>query len=262
MPFADLKHARIHYEWTGQSNATVARPVLVLSHALGADLSMWRHQTNALANDFSMLCFDTRGHGSSSTPDGPYTVDDLGEDVLELLSALKISHFSFCGLSMGGLIGQWLGVNAGHRLRKLVLANTAARIGVAETWNARIEAVTQTGIAPTVTAAMERWFTPAFRASQPEAVAQTAAVLEVTNLQGYLACCAVVRDADFRGALSEITSPALVISGTYDQGTTPADGRYLVQHIPTTQYVELPAAHLSAVESAEAFTKALVAFLE
>ena len=257
MAFAEIDGIRIHYEIIGDASL----PTLVLSHSLGVSLAMWEPQVKALAPHFRLLRYDTRGHGESSIPSGPYSPADLGKDVLNLLDALGITQACFCGLSMGGVVGQWLGVNAPNRLHKLVLANTAAKIGVVDTWNTRIATVLHDGLATVIPGTLERWFTPDFRASNPGIVATTEATLQSTSRQGYAACCAVIRDADFRASVSTISTPALVIAGSHDPVTSPEDGRFLADHIAGSRYVELQAAHLSNVEAASAFNAALLSFL-
>ena len=257
MAFAEFNGIRLHYELTGDRSL----PVLVLSNSLGASLSMWEPQLAALASRFAILRYDNRGHGLSSAPAGPYAIDDLGHDVLYLLDSLAIEGASFCGISMGGIIGQWLGIHAGDRLNKLILANTAAKIGVPEVWNARIEQVLREGLKPVIPGTLERWFTPAFHAAHPDVIRATAAIIETTNVQAYAACCAAIRDADFRSSLSKIQAPALVLAGTYDPVTPPQDGRYLADNIPGASYLDLPASHLSNTEDAAGFNAALLDFL-
>jgi len=262
MTFAELDSVRIRYELTGDP----ALPVLVLSHSLGADLTMWEPQLPALAPHLRLLRYDTRGHGQSSIPDGAYTVVDLGGDLLGLLDALDISRASFCGLSMGGVIGQWLGIHAPDRIDKLILADTAAKIGTSETWNARIEMVEREGLEPVIPGTLERWFTASFRAAQPETVARISAILYATVAKGYTACCAALRDADFRGEFQDndvrrIKASTLILTGRQDPVTTTADGKFLADAITDSTYVELAAAHLSNVEAADAFNAALLSFL-
>jgi 3-oxoadipate enol-lactonase len=257
MAFADLNQLRIHYELTGDPSL----PVLVLSHSLGVNLSMWDPQLPALAASFRVLRYDTRGHGKSSVPAGPYMIADLGGDVLGLLDVLGIEQFSFCGLSMGGVIGQWLGIHAPGRLRQLILASTAAQIGTAETWNARIATVAQDGLNSVISGTLERWFTADFRASAPETIADIATMVEATTAQGYTACCAAIRDADFRADISSITTSTLIISGSEDPATPPRDGQFLAQGIAAAKYVELPGAHLCNVQAAAQFNTVLLDFL-
>lgn len=257
MPSALIQGLPLHYSLSGQPQA----PVLVLAHSLGVSLDMWQPQIDALSPHFHLLRYDVRGHGASGIPTAPATVEQIGRDLLGLLDHLGIERIHFCGLSMGGSIGQWLGVNAPSRLRRLVLANTAAKIGSPETWNPRIALVEREGLAPVIPGTLERWFTPAFHAAHPEVIASTRSQLEATAVSGYTACCAAVRDADFRATATSISVPTLVLTGTHDPVTPPADARWLADQIPHARYLELPAAHLSSVEASESFNQALLAFL-
>jgi 3-oxoadipate enol-lactonase len=252
-----IGEARIHYALEGHS----AAPVLVFSNSLGTNYSMWGPQAAAFAKKFRLLRYDTRGHGQSSQTPGPYSIEQLGKDVLALLDALDLDRISFVGLSMGGMIGMWLGANAPDRLNHLVLCNTGAKIGTTEAWNARIDAVEKNGMSAVAAAVVVRWFTPAFRQRATATVAGILKILEATNPSGYAACCAAVRDFDFREQLPEIRTPSLVISGEHDPATPPSDGRFLAQRIPGAKYVELNAAHLSNIEDSDRFSKELAAFL-
>ena len=203
-----------------------------------------------------------RGHGESRGFGAPYGIAELAGDVLHLLDHLDLESASFCGLSMGGVIGQWLGIHASNRLQKLILASTAARIGSEEGWDTRIATVMRDGTAPIIPATIERWFTADFRAAHPDVIKSIEATLQATDPQGYAASCAAMRDADFRATIGEIRTPTLVIAGTYDPATTPEDGRFLAGKIVGSEYVELPAAHLSNIEAAAAFNTALSDFLK
>ena len=255
--YADVDGARIRYGFEGPPDA----PVLVLSNSLGADFAMWDPQVPALARAYRVLRYDTRGQGGSTVSPGPYSIERLGRDVIGLLDDSGIDRVHFCGLSMGGMTGMWLGTHAPERLNKLVLANTAARIGPPEQWNARIEKVREGGMAAIAEAVLARWFTPSFHAAQPHAVAAMRAMLERSPSDGYAACCAAVRDADQREPIVRIGATTLVISGTHDAATPPCDGRFLAQQIAGARYVELPAAHIANVEAAPLFTDALLSFL-
>jgi 3-oxoadipate enol-lactonase len=258
MPFADLKDVRLHYEVSGPEGA----PVLVFSNSLGTNLSMWDGQAPEFAKKYRVVRYDKRGHGQSSAPAGPYTVEQLGRDAIALLDFLKIDRVHFCGLSIGGQTGMWLGVNTPERLNKLALCNTAAKIGTLETWNARIEKAQQGGTKSVADGVLERWFTFEFRASQPAEVTRMREIIERADTGGYVACCAAVRDFDYRDRVNAIRAPTLVISGTHDPAATPQDGRYLSEHIPGSRYVELNASHISNIEAGERFTAELGAFLE
>ncbi len=256
MPFAQSGELRTHYEFSGNQE-----PVLVFSNSLGTDFSMWDPQMVELAQRFRILRYDTRGHGQSSVTTGDYTIEQLGRDFLGLLDTLQLDRVHFCGLSLGGVIGIWLGVNAPDRLNRLVLCNTAARIGTKETWNARIATVRKDGMKPVAAAVIERWFTPEFRASFPDRVAKTQRMLATTPPAGYAACCAAVRDVDLRNAVAQIKSPTLIIYGGKDPVIPPADAQFLAKHIQEASILELNAAHLSNVEQADAFTEAVRSFL-
>src|SRR5690348_13383147 len=168
MPIVKLGAAHVHYSLEGQSEA----PVLMFSNSLGADFSMWDAQAATFQKKFRVLRYDTRGHGQSSATPGPYSIEQLANDVLALLDSLKIARVHFCGLSMGGMIGMWLGMNAPERLNRLVLCNTGAKIGTADGWKSRIEAVQKNGMKSIAPAVVERWFTPAFRQKTPETIAR------------------------------------------------------------------------------------------
>jgi 3-oxoadipate enol-lactonase len=255
MPFAQSGELRTHYQLSGSEG-----PVLVFCNSLGTDFSMWDAQVASLGRHFRILRYDTRGQGQSSvTADS--TIAQLGRDVVDLLDTLKLERVHFCGLSMGGMIGIWLGVNAPQRLHRLILCNTAARIGSAEMWNARIAAVRKDGMKPVAAAVMERWFTAEFRAASSERVAKAQAMLENAPPAGYAACCAAIRDMDQRDTVGQIKTPTLIIYGAQDRVTPPGDAEFLNERIQGSVKVELNAAHLSNVEQPDAFTDAVSSFL-
>ncbi|MDV7213200.1 3-oxoadipate enol-lactonase [Azotobacter beijerinckii] len=260
MPTVQLADGALNYQLDGPAGA----PVLVLSNSLGTDLHMWDTQIPAFAEHFRVLRYDTRGHGLSAVSPGPYCIEQLGRDVLALLEALGIQKASFCGLSMGGLIGQWLGVNASERLHKLVVCNTAAKIGNDEVWNGRIDTVLKGGqqaMRDLRDASIARWFTAEFAAAQPGKVEPIVGMLAQTSPEGYAANCAAVRDADFREQLGAVAVPTLIVCGTQDAVTTPEHGRFMQECIQGAELVEFHAAHLSNVEAGEAFTLAVLDFL-
>nr|WP_218575631.1 3-oxoadipate enol-lactonase [Pseudomonas sp. PICF6] len=239
-------------------------PVLVLSNSLGTDLHMWDEQIAAFSEHFRVLRFDTRGHGQSLVTEGPYSIDQLGRDVLAMLDQLNIDKVHFCGLSMGGLIGQWLGINAGERLHKLVVCNTAAKIGDPSVWDPRIETVLRDGKAAMVAlrdASIARWFTPDFAQAHPEKLRRITDMLAATSPQGYAANCAAVRDADFREQLSSIRVPLLVVAGTEDAVTPPSGGHFIQERVNGAEYAEFHAAHLSNVQAGAVFSERVLAFL-
>ncbi len=257
MPYVELADVRLHYRFDGAADA----PVVMLSNSLGTNLAMWDAQLPALAAHYRVLRYDSRGHGHSAVTHGPYTIEQLARDALGLLDHLGLQRIRFCGLSMGGMVGQWLGANAAQRLSRIVLCNTAAQIGTPDIWNARIDAVNKGGMAAIVDGVLARWYTAPFIASAPDAIGATREMLLTTPAAGYVASCAAVRDMDQRDSTSRIAVPTLVIAGTHDLVTSPADARFLADHIVDAHYVELPAAHLSNIEAPSAFTSALIEFL-
>ena len=257
MPFAETNGARLNYRFDGPADA----PVLVLSNSLGTNLSMWDPQIPALAARFRVLRYDTRGHGESAVTAGPYSITQLGRDVVGLLDGLGIERAHFCGLSMGGVIGMWLGVYAAERINRLVLCNTAAKIGTTEGWNTRIEMVRTKGMGAVAETQAQRWFTPAFTAKSQDVVASMRQMIANTSPDGYAANCGAIRDMDQRETISRIRARTLVIGGSHDPVIPAADVRYLADTIPDAKLVELDASHLSNVEAADAFTNALLKFL-
>ncbi|MCB1655957.1 MAG: 3-oxoadipate enol-lactonase, partial [Pseudomonadales bacterium] len=248
-----IQEGELNYRLDGPQGA----PVLVLSNSLGTDLGMWDAQIPAFTEHFQVLRYDTRGHGQSLVSEGPYSIEQLGRDVLALLDALHIERAHFCGLSMGGLIGQWLGIHAGERLNKLVVCNTAAKIGEPSVWNPRIEMVLRDGPAAMAglrDASIARWFTADYAQAHPEQVKRITDMLAATSPQGYAANCAAVRDADFRDQLAAIKVPTLVIAGTEDAVTPPSGSHFIQEQVAGAQYAEFHAAHLSNVQAGDAFS--------
>ncbi len=257
MPFLEKDGCKLHYALTGAATS----PVVVFSNSLGTNFSMWDPQVPELEKKFRVLRYDTRGHGQSSVTPGPYSIEQLARDVITLLDGLKIERANFCGLSMGGMTGMSLGLDFPARIEKLVLSNTAAKIGTPEFWNARIEKIRRDGMKAIASGVIEKWFTPEFRARSPQAAQSALQMLEECSPEGYVANCAAVRDFDARSRLSQIHARTLVISGTSDPSTPPADGRFLANQIPAARYIELAAAHISNIEAAEEFTAGLIGFL-
>lgn len=257
MPMFDTGNGQLQYEIEGAADA----PVLVLSNSLGTTLDMWSPQMPALLEHFRVLRYDTRGHGQSAVTPGPYSIAQLGADVLAMLDHLHIARVHFCGLSMGGMTGMWLGIHASDRIAKLALCNTSAAIGVPEMWNARIAQVRQDGMAAIIPAVLERWFTADFLTHAPAQVERVRAMLAATSVEGYVANCAAVRDMDLRAELTRIRALTLVIAGRHDKSTPPEHGEFIAKAITAARYVELNAAHLSNWEVAQSFTRQLLDFL-
>lgn len=257
MPYFETDNLRLHYQVEGADGA----PWLILSNSLGTRLDMWAPQMPVLLKHFRVLRYDMRGHGESSVPAGPYSIAQLGGDVITLLDHLQIDRAHFCGLSMGGMIGMWLGANRQSRIDRLVLCNTAAKIGTPEMWNARIAKVESEGMAAITSAVIDRWFTAGFVQRAEKEIEPVRRMLLDTPPAGYTANCAAVRDMDQREGLGGITAPTLVIGGTHDLATPPQDSKLVADRIKGASYVELDAAHLSNWERPEEFTGHLVGFL-
>lgn len=257
MPFAQIDDMQLHYETNGHR----ARPCIVLSNSLGTDLGMWDAQATRLAEDFFVLRYDTRGHGRTSRGNGTVDIARLGSDVLGLLDHLDIARVHFCGISMGGLTGQWLGIHAAERIARLVLANTAARIGTAEGWTARAALVRRQGMDGVADGAAARWFTQAFIDGQPAAVRHMIERLRGQHAEGYAACCDALAHCDLRETVNRIASPTLVIAGRHDPVTTVDDGEWLAGQVEGARLDVVEASHLSNIEAAEEFTRRLRGFL-
>lgn len=238
-----------------------AGPMVMFSNSLGTDHQMWDPQAAALAQDFRILRYDTRGHGHSGSPAGAYSIDRLSLDVIEILDALEIGQVHFCGLSLGGMIGQQLGWRAPDRFLTMTLAATSAYMGPPSAWQDRIGRVRAEGMAAIAESVLDIWFTPAFQASHPGAVAACKGTLLGTDAAGYSACCAAIRDMDQRplGGLSSL--PTLVISGQQDKATPPSHGKALSDRLTNARFEVLDGGHLVNLEQPTAFTKHLVEFI-
>ena len=255
MPDLEREGGRIHCQAEGPAEG----PALHFSNSLGSDLDLWRPQIEA-ARDYRVIRYDTRGHGRSQGTSS-WTLDTLGADAVAVLDAAVVERADFVGISLGGMTGMWLGVHAPDRVGKLVLANTGAKIGTADTWNQRISAVQTEGLAAIADSVLARWFTPGFAASNPDIVANIRRTLVTTPPSGYIACCEALREADLRNEIAAIKSPVLVVTGTHDLSTPPALGEFVRTRIDAAQLVELPCAPISNVEQASAFNRAMLDFL-
>jgi 3-oxoadipate enol-lactonase / 4-carboxymuconolactone decarboxylase len=257
LPFAQVNNTRLYYRLDGAAGA----PVLILSHSIGTDHGMWGPQMADLLQHFQVLRYDSRGHGASDAPAGEYTIEQLGRDVLGLADALNIEKFAFCGLSMGGAVGQWLAINSADHLTGLVLANTSPQFGSPDYWDTRRKTVLEKGMAAIRDLAMQRFFSSdASGLRFLESAASS--VLLGTNAVGYAGCCSVLRNVDTRSQLGRIKTRTLVIAGNKDV-STPWEGHseILAREIPGAKAIRLPAAHLSNQECPRAFTVALLEFL-
>jgi len=257
MPMIDADGCPINVAVEGRDGT----PVLMLSNSLGTNLHMWDAQAPEWAKHFRLVRYDRRGHGKSGVPKGPYSMERLGRDVLAVLDALKIDKINWCGLSMGGMVGMWLGANAPERLNKLILSNTNAYYADKSPWADRIKLVREKGLAAIVGPNMERWFTNGFRDSHPKVIADFTAMFVATNVEGYVGCVEAIRDMDHRPLLPKIKAPTLIIAGQHDPATTVAQGEYLRDNIPGATMKVLDAAHISNVEQPALYTKTVLDYL-
>ena len=249
-----------YYELHGREGA----PWLVLSHSLACSVRMWDPQIEALKDRYRILAYDTRGHGASEAPAGPYTLDMLADDLAALLKAVGATNPHYCGLSMGGMIGQTFALKYPGVLRTLVLADTTSRYPAeaAALWAERIRTAETKGMEPLAQPTLERWFTAPFRQSRPETVDAIRKLIVATPVPGYAGCSAALPKINTTARLKEIRVPILVIVGEQDGGTPPAMAREIHENAPGSQLFVLPqAAHLANLEQPEAFTRALDAFL-
>ena len=237
-------------------------PLLVLSTSLGTDLRMWDTQVALLRQHVRILRYDTRGHGESDVPQGPTTIARLGQDILALLDHLDVAQATLCGLSLGGLTALWVAARHAERVERLIVASTAARIGSAESWNARILAVRAGGMPAIRDTVLARFLSSSFQAANPAMTRTIVDMLLATSPAGYRSICAALRDADLRPIVSTIRAPTLIIASELDESTPPAQSEELGAAIPGSTLVVLPqAVHLSNIEQPELFTNQLLTFL-
>lgn len=257
MPTFISNNAEIHYQTFGDHT----QPTLVFSNSLGTNFSMWQPQIDALQHDFYIVCYDTRGHGQSSAPQGPYSIDQLGTDVIHLLDHLHIDKAIFCGISMGGLTGQWLAIHHPDRFNHVMVCNTAAKIGQESAWNERAQLVREQGLDGIASTAASRWFTERFIENHADIVTTLSNNLAAGSPEGYASCCEALSQADLREQLKDIRIPVLVVAGSKDPVTTVADGQYMVNNIKSSALFEIDASHISNIEQPEAFNQALKQFI-
>lgn len=251
------KRLPIHYELSGPNDA----PVLVLSHALGTNLTLWDWQVETLREAFRLLRYDSRGHGRSIANQGPYTISTLASDVLTLLDELGVARAHFCGISMGGLVGQYLAVHHPDRIASLILSNTAAKIGTGEKWQRRIREVREGGMTAVLDEVVEGWFSARFRSMYPSIIASLGNALKATSPEGYIGCCQAIRDADLSDLVEQVNLPVLIIAGTEDQATPLAASQFLHQKIRNSEMIGLECAHLACAEAPAEFTNQITKFL-
>ena len=258
MPSIPVNDTSCFYRIEGRDTA----PVVVFAHSLGLDHGQWDAQAADLRAHFCVVRYDLRGHGASGVTFGDYSIERLSRDALALLDALGLKHVAWCGLSLGGMIGQWIGANAPERLTHLVLANTSPRLTDPSSMETRRMAVNQGGLAAVEPLVMSRFFSPEFLASAGPGVVWARRTLLATNPVGYANCCAAIRDMDLTPLLGRIAVPTLMIAGERDVSMPwPEHGEKLVQGIAGARAVRLDAAHISNIEKPRSFTSALFDFL-
>jgi 3-oxoadipate enol-lactonase len=236
-------------------------PALMLCNSLGTDLHLWDAQAPEWAKSFRVVRYDRRGHGRSGLGHAPRTMDTLGRDALAIMDALGLDKVHWCGLSMGGMVGQWLGANATERIEKLILSNTSAYFADKQRWNDRIRAIREKGLDAVADGIMNIWFSADFRAREPETVARMRRMLCETPIEGYIASCESVRDMDLRPLLPKITAPTLIIAGRHDQSTPLPMAEFLRDNIKGAAFCKLEAAHISNVEQPAVYTDTVLDFL-
>lgn len=237
------------------------KPALILSNSLGTNLHMWDAQIAPFSDHFRVIRYDSRGHGRSDAPKGPYSIERLGRDAVSVMNGVGVRKASFCGLSKGGMVGQWLGAHAPERIERLVVCNTAAHMPAQDLWNQRIDIVTKNGMGPLAEGIVDRWLTKPFREANAKETARIVSMVLATPPVGYAACCAAIRDMDQREADKTITAPTLIVIGDKDPATPPDRGQQIHELVPGSKVAVLNAAHLSNVEATKAFNQVVLDFL-
>jgi 3-oxoadipate enol-lactonase len=250
--------AELNYELGGRDGA----PTIAFTGSLGTDLTMWQTQSDRLGDRFRTLRYDVRGHGASPAPDGPYSIADLGSDLVALLDRLGVERAALCGLSIGGMISMWVAAHHPERVERLVLCCTSAQLGPPEAWHERAAAVRAGGIEAIADAVLERWFTPGFASQHREVIERMRAQLIATPREGYIGCCEAIAAMDLTGDLPRVTAPTLVIAAEEDLATPPEHGRRIAELIPGARFQTVsPAAHIAAVERPDLTTAMILRFL-
>lgn len=257
MPKFNSNDVEMNYQTFGDAK----NPALVFSNSLGTKYSMWQPQIDALQDEFFIICYDTRGHGASSAPQGPYSINQLGQDVIHLLDHLQIKKANFCGISMGGLTGQWLAIHAPDRFHRVIVCNTAAKIGQEQAWLDRAKLVREQGLSSIAATAASRWFTEPFIQSNAALVQSLSNDLAAGSAEGYASCCEALAKADLREDLKNIPIPVLVVAGTKDPVTTVADAQFMINRIQKSAMFEIDASHISNLEQSDTFNSTVKDFL-
>jgi 3-oxoadipate enol-lactonase len=249
---------RLHTRIDGAEDA----PTLLLCNSLGTDLTMWDDQVPTWVDHHRVLRFDQRGHGRSDAPAGPYTIERLGRDARHVLDTYDVGGADVCGLSLGGQVALWVSATNDGRVRRTVLADTAARIGTEDAWLDRAATVRREGMGAVIDLVLGRFFSPAFRATGHPALGRVEGMLRATTVDGYAGSCESLASTDLTGLAARIATPTLVVVGTEDAATPPPDVQQLHDLIPGSSYVELPGAgHLANLEDPDRFAELVTAFL-
>ncbi len=258
MNFFTSSGARLAYQVDGPDDA----PTLVFINSIGTNLHMWDPQVERLSHVLRIVRYDCRGHGASDAPAGPYTLEQLGLDLIALLDTLRIEQANICGLSLGGVIALWLAIEYPQRVARAVFANTSARIGTRESWDARIEAVRTGGMVAIRDTVLARFLSANFQQQHPEMVQKISRMVEATNPVGYIGACEALREADLRAKIHDIHSPSLILAGALDESTPPAQSYELHHAIPGSQLnVFDEVAHLSNIERPDEFSDYVLSFV-
>jgi len=258
MPVIQANGCPIDVEVSGPDNA----PVLMLSSSLGTTKHMWDPQMAAFTKDHRVVRYDRRGHGRSGIAEGPYSMEMLARDAIAIMDALKLDKVNWLGLSMGGMEGMWLGAKAGNRIDKLILSNTSAHYPDKTMWHTRMDTVGKAGsVAAIADMVINAWLTKDFQTAHPDVTARMKEMMIATPVEGYLGCCAAVRDMDHREILKEIKVPTLIIAGSKDPATNVAAAEFIRDSIPGAKLAVVDAAHIANVEVPEVYAKEVLGFL-
>ena len=258
MPVIDSHGCPIDVEVTGPADA----PVLMLSSSLGATKQMWDPQMQAFAGRYRVVRYDRRGHGNSGVPKGPYNMEMLARDAIAVMDGLGLKKVNWLGLSMGGMEGMWLGANAPDRIEKLILSNTSTYYADKAPWRARVENVSKGGsVAAIADTVINAWLTQDFQKNNPAETARMKEMMIATPVEGYLSCCAAVRDMDHREIIKNITAPTLIIAGSKDMATNVEAAEFIRDRIKGSKLAIVDAAHIANVEQPDAYAKDVLAFL-
>lgn len=257
MPILTRPHYSISYDCLGRDS----NPPLILSHSLGANRQMWDPQVAAFAEHFRVLAYDHPGHGESSLRPDAGNIGDYGQDVLALMDACGIDRAMYCGLSLGGMVGMWLGIHAGERFSRMVLCSTAAHIEDPDLLQGRIRHIRKQGLPSITDSVLSVWLTEDFRRGHPQTVEWVTGMFRSMKAEGYVLTSEMVCALDVREGLPSVRVPTMVVYGTQDRATPPAANQWIAAQIPGAQTLALDSAHLANVECVDEFTDRVVGFL-